>query len=106
MSLKNLKYLGATLAYGPSTSTGNGSVITVPPLSALAMQVVVNGTGTGTVQLQGSLDGTNWTNILAATTYTANRLIRSSTVGAITALRVQCTVNASTKDMSVYLSGR
>lgn len=88
-----------------TTSTGNG-VALHGLVTEVAAQVVVNGTGAGSFLVQGSIDGDTWQTIIAASTYTGNRIVGSSTVGLVSHVRAQVVSHGSTNDVTIHLIGR
>lgn len=106
MTIHKLGYLGASKSVISTTSTGAGTIIHTPPLAMIAAQVVVNGTGTGSFLVEGSIDGTNYSTLIAASTYANARVVKSSTIAPVSHVRARIVSHGSTKDVTVWLSGR
>lgn len=104
--MNKLSFLGAYRSISDTTSTGAGLAQSCPPLDTLTVQVVVNGTGTGTAVVQGSLDGTNWSTIFTSTYQGAGRTVSSSTILAVTNVRASISAHGSTAPVTVFLAGR
>lgn len=98
----NKQVQGSVLALGPTTSTGVGRIVNVGPANRLTVQIVG---GVGAVQIDASLNGANWTSILAATTFsTAGRTVSSTAAHLFTRVRPRLTLQGSTVDTKVYIA--
>jgi hypothetical protein len=95
--------VAAVLALGPTTSTGAGRTVSVPPANKVSVQVKG---GVGSVKVDGSLEGSVWFPVIAATTFsTAGRMFAStSATFLVTKLRPTLTLQSSTAETSVYLA--
>lgn len=98
-----------TALAGPSvsgtTSTGNGASLH-GLVTTIGAQVVVNGTGTGSFLVQGSIDGDTWRTIIPTSTYANGRTVTSSTFGLTAYARAQVVGHGSTNEVSIFLAGR
>jgi len=86
-----------------STSTGPGS-----PISGLCTKASFSLTGgTCSVSLEGSLDATNWTTIIVASTYAGTGvLIKSSTTNFLVSnVRARLTAHSAGAAAKVYVLG-
>lgn len=101
---------GALRLIGPTTATGVSSVASITPVLRVTAQVVGATTGaTGTVSVQGSLDGANFMNAIAATTFrtgTTGTFITSTSTHLFTNLRANLSVTGTTEDISIFVAGR
>ena len=96
---------GALMLLGPTTSTGAGNSASIKPVQKITAQVV--GGGVGSFTIDGSLDAANWTNLVAATTFSvAGITVSSTSLHLVTNLRATLTLNASTAPTTVYVAGR
>lgn len=108
--MKLTRFLGATPSLvGASTATTEGLDIPCPPLSAYAVQVVtspVSTATTGTVDIQGSLDGVNWHN-LSTGHDVAGPTLFGSTAAILPVTHIRANLVAdSTGEITVLISGR
>lgn len=89
-----------------STSTGVGGVLN-GVFTAAAMSITRTSTGTVTVQMEGSIDGTNYVNIGAANSVaTAGTVIvRSTGSFLVSYLRPRVTANAAPGAVTISILG-
>ena len=102
---------GALRLIGPTTATGVGSVASIKPISTITAQIVSSSSAiTGTLAVDGSLDGTVFASILAATTFrtpaSGTVFMTSTSADAFTQLRANLVVTGSTNDISIFVAGR
>lgn len=65
-----------TQVFTNKTSTGNSTVVQALGAAYVTAQMNITGTGpSATIQLQGSLDGSNWDNIGSAATVTSTSFV-------------------------------
>lgn len=89
-----------------TTSTGAGTVLSGGPFSRVAVFVPPITGGTGSVSVEGSFDGDNWTAIVAASTFTAAGITKASTgVFLYTNVRARLAAWGSTNAAVVYVVG-
>jgi hypothetical protein len=105
--IKKVAYLAATKSVDGTTADGPGATVYCPPLSAIAAEVRVAGAGTGSFTIEGGISGsTGWFTVLAASTYSASRLIKSSTIPPVTRVRANLVSHGTTNNVTIWLSGR
>jgi hypothetical protein len=88
-------------------TTGTGTYYTQSSQPVRLITVQAAGPGTGTFEVDGSLDGTNWTAVIAATTFpTAGRTVSSTSLDLITNVRARFTVTGgSTAGSALFITG-
>lgn len=96
---------GALRLISQTTSTGWFQA-SISPVQTITAQAV--GPGTGTFIVEGSLDGANWTGVIAATTFpTGGRTVSSTSANLITNIRASFSVTGgSTEGSSLLIAGR
>lgn len=89
-----------------TTSTGPGTSMK-GNFRAASIQVTRTSTGIVTAQMEGSLDGTNWTNLGAAATAAVAGTVLSATTGAflVTHLRATLTTHAAVGKATIWIAG-
>jgi hypothetical protein len=102
---------GALRLIGPTTATGFSDVASIKPISTITAQIVASSSAiTGTIAVDGSLDGNVFAEILAATTFrtpaSGTVFMTSTSADAFTNLRANLVVTGSTEDISIYIAGR
>jgi len=111
---------GALRLISPTTATGVSATASINPVQTITTQVVAGSSGvTGTIAVEGSLDGSQFFTAISATTF------RSSTAGGValvngpvatfltststhiyTHLRANLSVTGTTEDITVFVVGR
>ena len=103
---------GALRLIGPTTATGVSDVASISPVQTVTVQVVTASSGvTGTVSVDGGLDGTAFVAVVAATTFLSSTaasvaLISSTSANLLTQLRANLSVTGTTEDVSVFVTGK
>lgn len=112
--LNRAAYLGATRSIINTTADGAGETVSCMPASAIAMQIVAGtgstGQGTGTITLQGSLNGNDWTTVTTST-YDGSRTVSYPAASSqflipFTNLRASAGSHSSTNDLNVWIAAR
>lgn len=92
---------------GSTADNTAGTVLSLEyPATKVSMQIVGGTTGTtGSVTLQGSLNGTNWVTAIAASTFANTRVLTSTGNLCFSHLRAFLGSLSSTAGVSVWITG-
>lgn len=100
---------GALRLVGPTTAT-TSAVASIIPVRTITAQVTAPTTGaTGSITLDGSLDGQTFVSLLAATTFligTTATLVTTTSVDLITNIKASFTITGTTIDTAIFVAGR
>ena len=104
---------GALRLISPTTATGVSDVASINPVQTVTAQVVATSGATGTIAVDGSLDGTQFFAAIAATTFLAptaasglSTFVTSTSTHIFTHLRANLSVTGTTKDVTIFVVGR
>lgn len=104
---------GALRLIGPTTAVGVSDVGSINPVQTVTAQVVAGSSGvTGTIAVDGSLDGTLFFTAIAASTFRTSTaggnatMITSTSTHIYTQLRANLSVTGTTEDISIFIAGR
>ena len=103
---------GALRLINATSSTGVSEVFHITPVVTASIQVTGTSGATGTVLLQGSLDGNLFAPAIAATTFITSTaggvatIMTSTSTHLYTQLQANLTVTGTTEKISVYVTGK
>lgn len=103
---------GALRLIGPTTAIGVSNIASIVPVQTVTVQVVAASSGvTGTIGVDGSLDGTQFGAVVAATTFRTPVggtavFMTSTSADLLTQLRANLSVTGTTEDISIFVAGR
>jgi hypothetical protein len=104
---------GALRLIGPTTAVGASDSASITPVQTVTAQVVAGSSGvTGTVAVEGSLEGTLYFTAIAASTFRTSTaggeatMITSTSTHLFTQLRANLSVTGTTEDITIFVTGR
>jgi hypothetical protein len=107
---KEISSYGLMKSIDDTTSTGAGTSFPVANAQTVALQVNAASTAAVATQVkvQGSLDGTNWVDIIAAQSYTSTGAVIKTSTGVfmVNHVRAVTTVHTATGAITAYLAAR
>lgn len=102
---------GALRLISATTATGVSDVGSIRPVQLITAQVLADSSAvTGTIAVDGSLDGTQFFSVIAATTFRTPAsgavFLSSTSPHLLTQLRANLSVTGTTEDIDVFVVGR
>jgi hypothetical protein len=104
---------GALRLIGPTTAVGVSDSASITPVQTVTAQVVAGSSGvTGTVAVEGSLEGNLYFTAIAASTFRTSTaggsatMITSTSTHIYTHLRANLSVTGTTEDITIFVAGR